>query len=222
MIWKIVILLIFLSTIISAIEITDINCPEEISTSQDFICELDINEVNGLYDIKIQIQGGDQTINKIWNNEWQRSDWYVTRLIDQSGQYKIKLLIDKEFLGTANGLIRIRETGTKQYISENTFQLEIIETIVELVEESEESESEKHNSKTEKSKEPIKKKILPIRLNEKNTTTTISQKVINLNSDERIEETIYESKNEKIKRYSFYIFVPFLVITLILLLFKKW
>ena len=217
-------------TFTTAIQITEINCPEEVQQEQDFICELQIEEVNGLYDIKVQIQGGGQTINKIWNNQWQRADWYVTKLVDASDTYKIKLLIDKDYLGNSNGLIRIREAGTKQYLIEETFQTEVVEMLDESEGDEEDEEDEEEGESNMKIRN-IKAKEDPIPREETGELIVLtsiegekelSQKVINLNSDKSIERTIYESKNEKIKKYSFYIFLPFLILTLILLIFKKW
>ncbi len=224
-------LLIFIFSICfcSAIELSSISCPEIVSFEKDFICELDFDNVEGAYDVKIQILGDGQTINKIWANSWQRADWYVTRFVDRSDIYNAKLIISKDFDGIANGLVRVRESGTKEYIVEESFEIEVGEQkeIEEDLEDEKDEESVKrigvvsykNESVVEKNVEKTVFEVIKIN---SNSVIETSKKVIKLNADEDLEEVIYESINEKVKRIAFFLFIPFLILAILLLIFKKW
>ena len=82
---KFFVIIFFLIPYVNAIVINNITCPTEIYTDEEFFCDIDIEGVNGIFDVKFQIKGVNSTINKVWNNGWQRSDWYVNGIIENDG-----------------------------------------------------------------------------------------------------------------------------------------
>ena len=243
-------LFFFLISFCSAVSIKSFECPEQSFFNHDFLCSLDIEDVSGLYDVKVYITGNDSGINKIWGDKgWTRADWYLKSVINKDGIYEIKILIDKEFSGEAKGILRLRESGSSYSFYQEEFYMQIgsFQDINESEEEINESdnitsienetidnetadlnESEKinlsekeNNTKLSSEKEII---FLGNSIEEEPSNEDSSKKVINLNSDiisDKKTEVVYESKSEKIKRYSLYVFIGVLFLAFVYLLIDK-
>ena len=243
----IILLFIFFISFSSAVEIKDLSCPEQSYFNQDFLCSLEIEEVSGLYDLKIYITGNDSGINKIWGDRgWTRADWYFKSVINKDGIYEIKILIDKEFSGEAKGVLRLRESGSSYAFYEEDFLMTIGE--IKIEDEPDDGEEEINqtieNNSTEINNSNSSDEGMIINLsNEEDEISTeketiflgntiseepidedSSKKVIKLSSDissEKEIEIVYESKSERIKRYVLYFFIGFLFIAFVYLLIEK-
>jgi hypothetical protein len=203
-----IIFVIILMPFSLAIKIDDIELPEKIYSNEDFFIKLNITDVNGNFDIKLQIKGENSTINKVWNNEWQRSDWYINKLIDRNEEYNIKILIN-DYIGEALLTIRIRETDSSSYEIEKIIPIEIILRNDNI-------EDEEKNEEKEKTKKDDKENYIDENINNKNEKENISDKtIIKLNYDNILGETVYEDKTEKIKKILFYLLAIFFVLFLL-------
>lgn len=185
-----------------AIEINNIDCPKEVVVEEEFYCIISLIDVNGLYDLKLNINGGElSNLNKVWNgNIWQRSDWYLQSLISKDGEYKILSKVDKEYEGIAFISLRLRENKA------SSFNEEVLEIKINQEEKIENDNIEEISNKYETFEQ------LNTEENEiKNENKIISKSIINLNSNDNIEELIYESKSKKILRIIPYILGIFLI-----------
>lgn len=185
-----------------AIEINNIDCPKEVVVEEEFYCIISLIDVNGLYDLKLNINGGElSNLNKVWNgNNWQRSDWYLQSLISKDGEYKILSKVDKEYEGIAFISLRLRENKA------SSFNEEVLEIKINQEEKIENDNIEEISNKYETFEQ------LNTEENEiKNENKIISKSIINLNSNDNIEELIYESKSKKILRIIPYILGIFLI-----------
>ena len=241
-----VILFILFVSFSSAVEVKSFECPKSSDYNHDFLCSLDIEEVSGLYDVKVYITGNGSGINKIWGDDgWTRADWYLKSVISKSGIYEIKILIDKEFTGTAEGILRLRESGSSYSFYQEEFLMQIGEINEESEDEINETETTNPTNETEindtivnetiddainlseqEEKSSKEKDVIYLGNSVKDSSTDeeTSQKVINLNSDinsEKETEVVYESKSEKARRYGFYVFVGVLFVAFVYLLIDK-
>lgn len=204
----IILLFILLISFCNAIEISNIECPDEVLVGSEFYCEIEVKGVNGLYDLKLNFNSQDEiNLNKIWDgNKWQRSDWYVKSIISKDEVYKILLKIDKDYTGVAQGSLRIRENKETSFI-EDFVEIEIINSF----ENNEKNDNEKINL--------IKKDEEP---KEKREIKNISKRIINLNQDNNnSEKVVYESRTEKIQKFIPYVFSGFLMVVITFLLLRR-
>ncbi|MDD2444632.1 MAG: hypothetical protein PHH53_00615 [Candidatus Nanoarchaeia archaeon] len=195
-----------------AIEINNIDCPKEVNINEEFYCVLDLIEVNGLYDLKLNVNSKElSNLNKVWNgNIWQRSDWYLQSLISKDGEYKILSKVDKEYEGIAFISLRLRENKA------SSFNEEVLEIKINQEEKIENDNIEEISNKYETFEQ------LNTEENEiKNENKIISKSIINLNSNDNIEELIYESKSKKILRIIPYILGIFLIGLISFIIIKK-
>ncbi len=196
------VIILFISSV-NAISLDSFECPNSVLAGEDFYCTLNISDVNEYFDVKLQIQGINSTINKVWNNNWQRSDWYINNLVDKSGSYKIKTIIN-DYVGDANILMRIRQSGTSGYVVEEKKEIRII-LKENIKEEDIQKDKDEKIDNTRKVINKTKEEII-----QKNQTFT-SKTIIKLNSNNISEEIVYESKTYKVKNSLFYILIVFFV-----------
>ncbi len=186
--------------------INEIDCPNEIITNKDFYCSFNLSGVNGLFDIKFQMYGTNSTINKVWNNGWQRSDWYLNGFIDKNGNYNIKNII-YNYTGNAELIIRIRESGEKSFNLEKKISLKIV------------SERNEENNTNIEEKE-IEEYVEKPKINETLILNETSKTIIKLNYDDISSEIVYESRTNKIKNGLLFLSITVFVGLLIFQLFK--
>jgi hypothetical protein len=213
-----------------------ISCPEVVVYDEEFICNVGVSDVDGVYDLKVYIRGDGSGINRIWGEgDWQRADWYVKGLVDSDEAYGVRLIIHKEFVGIGAGELKLRKSGKSSIAFEELFEIEVVEeegeealsTVNRLpsIDDSEEDKDKDNVVVEEKTKDDSRNNV-------KVTGNTINsfekeapKKVIKLNSQESNKEVqvVYESKNEKIKNYVTYGFIFFLICIIGILLYeKKW
>lgn len=208
-----------------AIEIENINCPKEVNTNEEFYCTLDLIEVNGLYDLKFNVYSeGLPNLNKVWNgNDWQRSDWYIQKLISKNGEYKILSKIDKNYEGTATISIRLRENKATSF-SEKILEIKI-NNMEEEIEDYDETEINNLNGIVEEEEENIEGEDIKEENIEKKEiikeNKIISKSIINLNSNNNTEELIYKSKSKQILRVIPYILAIFLIALISFIIIKR-
>jgi len=93
---------------ISSLEV-DFSCPEEVSVEEEFVCNIQVTDFEGHYDVKVFITGANERIAQIWTGEkWQTAYWYVKDFIQDETSKELRLKINKEFEGAAEVLLRLR------------------------------------------------------------------------------------------------------------------
>jgi hypothetical protein len=194
-------LVLFLMSFVSAIE-TDFDCPESVAIDEEFPCSLVVKDIEGAYDIKVEIIEEGVTIAKILNpleEKWQSAYYYLKEFIKKGEKKEVYLKIEKE--GNFNGILKLRQ-GSK--ISSFDFEIKVIEK--ELPEE-----------KPENIYNPQIKQELTQESPEKKSTISLN----NFNESTLKTQLIYESKNYKLIKYLPYIFSLLLVFIIIILIWDK-
>jgi hypothetical protein len=240
------VLFIFLVPLVVSLEVSEVSCPQEVSFEEEFSCEVEITDLEDIYDLKFYITGDSGGINRIWDGEtFVRADWYQKRFVEAEGVYTIKAIIHKEFDGEASGELKLRDSKGK-VAKEKPFTLDIThlpqtqspdeeeeEESVKLSNTQEEEDSQKEQQgddeeEDEKEEEESKEDLIVIDLTTKNEVSeadeSSSKKVINLNGQAvKEEKTLYTSKQYRVKDYLIYTFMILLVgIIGYLLIDRRW
>jgi len=202
------VLLILAVGFVSAIE-AEINCPSTVEVGKEFDCSVKVNDVEGAYDVKVEIDKDDRTVAEIWKEgegKWQSAYYYLKEF---SGD-KVRLRVKE--VGDYKGIFKIRQGDKREFFE---FGIEVIGVGAE--EESEEVvEVEKVEEKKEieivedlvKSEEVVKK--------------TEGGRIL-LNSVKAVVdgEVVYESSSSRSLRYAPYVFSFFLIFVLVVLLWER-
>lgn len=229
----IIIILLFLIPLAFSLE-ASISCPQEVEFNKEFSCDVSVNNVEEIYDLKIYISTDGGGINRIEENgEFRRADWYLNDFINSNGNYQVKLIIHKEYEGKASGQFKLRDSSERVVVfeefnilvnkneetSQDTEQNN--ESTEEITNEENDSNIKEETSKKEKEEET--NEVLVVNLTKENPSLNIAAKVIKLNEQEDLnkEQLVYKSKNQKIKEIVIYAFIAFLILIIIVLLFER-
>lgn len=215
-------LIFFLIPYVNAIVINSITCPAEIYTNEEFYCDIDVEGVNGVFDLKFQTKGINSTINKVWNDGWQRSDWYVNGIIESDGVFKIKNIISN-YNGGGSISIKIRESQSKKIVIDETKLIEIIKrenNVIEKHEPEEEYFEEKENFVEDESENTVINLKKDVVQDTKKEQVFSSQTIIKLNSNDIMNEIVYESKSRIVKKVLFCLSILLFVLLLLFQLLK--
>ena len=205
---KLLILILLMTNFVSAIN-ADFNCPESVGVNEEFVCSLYVSDGEGIYDVKVYIRGDDGMINRIWvDDDWQRTDWYAKSLISNGETINVKLKIDKEFFGSANGEFKLRQNGQTKAVYDESFSITINSERGDV---EETNIKETNIEKIEVVVENAEEVILPV---SENVVVVEKETEMILLNDEKVEdeELTYISKNAKVVDYLVYAFAIFLII----------
>lgn len=188
------------------------DCPSTVQSDEDFECNLRVSEIEGIYDIKVDLSVDGKTVGKVWNGEtWKSCFYYLKNFIGNDEERKIKLKI-VNYSGNIFGVLKLRQGNKREFLD---FDLSVGDVIPDNIAPKEESE-EKIETNISKNISKATKVVMP----------NVPVKIIKLNNftegkeDEKW-ETVYESKNELIKKYYVYGFSLFLIFIIIVLLIKN-
>ncbi len=100
----------------------DFDCPDDIYVGESFECEVEVEEGNGVYDLKVEVDKERNSVLRIWTGEiWQSGYYYligfiendeVVRLkVSEMGRYDVVLKLRKgsEVVGFEVGRIKVKE-----------------------------------------------------------------------------------------------------------------
>ena len=193
---------------------------EDIINGEEFDIEVTANNLEqGDYDIKLYIteKENDTIISETYHeeeNDWRSSTYYIEKAIsgsgEESGTFTLRINEKyKDFDDNTKINIRIRKSGSSNYLVEEIKNIDLIprgenasnEEVILQKEEIEEERVVLENQETS-----------VIRLGNKKSEVIDKSKNGNL---------LYESTNEKIKKYSIYAFCIFLIGVIIFLIKKK-
>jgi thiol:disulfide interchange protein len=196
----IILLLLPLTTAISI----NSECPEEVNVNEEFTCELEIKDVEGVWDLKIDISSGSGSSARILEEEtWKSAYYYLKEYIEEEKTYEVTLKIEEE--GEYEATTKLRQGNKKE---EQTFS--ITATTKEEKEKEKVTKEEKETTKetttktTKKKQEETTTPKLPVT---KEETTFLT------NERQETKEVIYTSKQYQILKY-----LPHTTIILIILL----
>jgi len=206
------ILLILLFSITSAQALqTNFNCPESVELNQEFTCNLDISEAEGIWDVKVEILNEGSNTAKIYNvaeQKWKSAYYYLKGFISKGETKEIKLKI--ESTGNFQGTLKLRQNTKKET---SNFQINVGDSQENTEEQDEEEEKIEDSQGTPLQIEEEPKMI------EQTQKQTISLNGNTINSPDN--ELIYKSKSQKALDYAPYAFSIFLIIIISILLWDK-
>lgn len=191
---KTIIFLVFVCFMISSVSALNVefSCPANVNNNQEFECSVKLSSFSGNYDLKIDISQNGERVSKIWNINMWKSTNYYLENYIFNESERKARLIVNASSGEASGIIRLRKNGTVQY--EKDFSVFILGGEDKKITDNQTIINETNNS---------------------------SENIINLNPSVK-EEIVYESNNEKIKKYAIYGFCGFLILLIIIILIKTW
>ena len=85
-----------------------ISCPEEVYYNEEFECQVLVSDLDSVYDLKIYFSTSSGGVNRIYEDEFRRADWYLKGYIQNEGEYDVPLIIHKEFQGVAEVQFKLR------------------------------------------------------------------------------------------------------------------
>ncbi len=195
---------LFLMSFVSAIE-ADFNCPKSVVIDEEFPCYLIVKDINGAYDVKVEITEEGKTIAKIFNpyeEEWQSTYYYLKEFIMDGKKKEVYLKIERE--GKFDGILKLRQGDKREFFD---FEIEVIGKKTSK-EKSEKIITNNLLQTEEKSIEkfPENKNIISLNNLSKNATKT---------------QLVYESKNYKVIKFLPYAFSLLLIFIIVILLWDK-
>jgi hypothetical protein len=212
--------LIVCSSLISAIEI-DFDCPSEVSVDEEFECSLIARdfESDDAWDVKVELMDGDTRLGEIFDEDsgnWKSAYYYLYGVVDEAEkEYIVRLRVVKDFSGDVEGIVKLRKGSSREFFE---FDL-LVGDSGDEEEEDEEDAKDSEEEKEVKEKEKVTDLTPSFAKVEGDAKKPVS--VINLNSVSEVgggemeeEKVVYESKNEKVRRYGIYGFALFLIFVL--------
>jgi hypothetical protein len=199
---------------------------KDITNGEEFNVEISaFNLEDKMYDLKLYIYDEDEKImSEIFDEEqdkWKSSQYYLTEILEGPGEERktIKLRIKKgykDFSGNADIMAKIRKTGTSSIVEESSEGIRILEGSNE----EEDPEGEKTLGEENYSEESYEENEKGLDKEENKIIKLGNLKAIKQETDKTNEKgsIIYESKSEKIKKYSIYIMNIILIGIIIFLL----
>jgi hypothetical protein len=193
------------------------------------------NLENKKYDVKAWIhknEEDDKILSKTYNSnhEWESSNLYYEEFFlgpgNKTKELKIKINEDYvDYKGYSKLKVRIRETGKTSFIKEYTENIEVLDAKLKTTNSNKRITSSPEDLERKKVLEEIEKKVESEKSNylSGNAILLTSSKLLKKTSAQNInsDNVIYESNENKIKKYALYSFTLLCVILLILLMFNK-
>lgn len=222
-------LVIFLSSLISAKNIT-LEYPNKVNFNEEFSVSLNLeNFSSDNYDIKLDIVSNGERIAQIYDYSLDKykSTYYFINDAIKTNEKKVdlKLKIIKEFSGNAGISVKVRDSkGTTDSFSGYEIKLNSENQIVK-----EKKQVIEPNQEIKKEIKPINnsnQNLNEINLNNDNNDMIKNQEKVIYLTPQNIKnlsgnEILFESRNEKIKKYAIYGFAIFCILLIVLLILDK-
>jgi len=190
-----IVLVLLMVGFVSAVDV-DFDCPDEIFVGEEFECVLEVFDGNGVYDVKIDLDGERNSVLEVWNDgKWKTGYYYLLEFIKDGDEEEVRLRVSE--VGKYDGVLKLRQGDNREF-----FDIEI-----EV-----EGGKEVYTKNDDISKDDLIEKIILY----ENLPKTIS-----LNDDVLGGELVYESKNSKIMNYLPYAFSVFLIVIIGILIWER-
>src|SRR5689334_14246157 len=213
-----VLLALFMMGLVGAVEV-NVSCPAQVNALEEFTCDIAVDNGNGTYDIKFEIEVDDKSTGRIFNEqegEWKSTYYWVKEFIQSGEEKQVRLNVTQQ--GDYTPLLKIRQ-GTKT-LANTSFDLRVLEPLEIPVQEVpvENSSSITSDSPQEEAAKESKKKVSQEEVVEEEVIQkTTPAKVITLNSAE--DEEIVGIKEKSLWSY---LSTPLMILTLLLIGYYFW
>ena len=108
---KYIVLLLLMISFVSAVDV-DFDCPDEIFVDEEFECSLEVFDGDGVYDVKVDLDGERNSALEIWNEddeEWLSGYYYLKEYIWDGEEVNVKLKISED--ENYDGVLKLRQDG---------------------------------------------------------------------------------------------------------------
>jgi len=211
-------LLVIVSLInnISALEV-DFSCPESVVFMKEFECLLQVKDFEGVYDVKVDISLDGKVIAEIWDDSWKSAYYYLYEFVNDGDEKKIRLRIVEDYNGDIDGILKLRKDSKREFFD---FIINI-ESKEEVFEKDTEKEEEVYVKKENKEIDEITESKNYLEIEEIIKLSDSKDSVVITEDIKTTKIIIYESKNEKIKKYSVFGFALLCVMFSVLVIMRK-
>lgn len=195
---------------VSAVDI-DFDCPDEIFSGEEFECCLEVFDGDGIYDVKVDLDGERNSILEIWNGKkWLSGYYYFKDFIEDGDEEILKLRVSEE--GDYEGVLKLRQGDKREFFD---VEIEVLEGEEEDEVEDEEEDVLWNNESQivggEKQEEAEEKSIILL-----NGETDFAG-----NDSDDVDKLVYISKDAVVTDYLIYGFAIFLIFVIGILVWER-
>jgi hypothetical protein len=198
--WLILVLLV--AGFVSGVEV-DFDCPEEVFVDEEFVCELEVFDGSGVYDVKVEIDNERNSVLKIWDsdeNKWLSGYYYLKEFVRDEESVRLKVLEEGDY----DGFLKLRQGDRRDF-----FEIEM------EVSEADGDSSEMGGSSLRDGELAARDEIVV--LNNVPEVISLNGNVVS----EDVEKVAYVSKDARVVSYLPYVFSLFLIFVIIVLFWEK-
>lgn len=136
--------LIFLMGIVSAVDV-DMDCPDEIYAMEEFECGIEVEDGEGKYDLKIEVDDERDSVLRVWDGKvWKSSYYYLKNFVKKSED--VTLMFEED--GRFDVVVKLRDGSYREEFDVGRIRVlasrggpddkesGVVETVVEASEES--------------------------------------------------------------------------------------
>ena len=179
------------------------DCPSKVEVNEEFNCQLEVTEGEGVYDIKVEIEKDGHSVSRIFkleDGEFISTYYYLKEFIGVREEKEILLKVEES--GNFDMILKLRGGDSIEFFE---YKLDVVGEL--------NIEEDSFNDE------------YPIENEEEIILVKKEKTIISLNSDLPKESSsellIYESRNSRNLHYLSYAFSLFLIIILGILLWEK-
>jgi len=190
------ILILLMISFVSAVDI-DFDCPDEIFVDEEFECVLEVFDGDGEYDVKVDLDGGRDSVLEVWNDGvWKSGYFYLIEFIEDGDERDVRLRVSED--GNYDGVLKLRQGDNIEFFD---VELDVEESgVVDIVDDVEDDVSGD-----------------VILLSEKPEVVSLNGDVVNNNVD----EFVYVSKDARVVDWLPYGFALFLIFVIVVLVWER-
>lgn len=195
---RLIVLFLLLISFVSAVDF-NFDCPDEIFVDEEFVCSLEVFDGDGVYDVKVDLDGERNSVLEIWDDgNWKSGYYYLKNFIEDGEEKNVKLKILKD--GEYDWVLKLRQGNNREdfdiervYVEEGVFEKEGVEK--------KKDEKEDGGVVLSEEKEPI---------------VLNGERGVSLSG-----EVVYMSKDAKVGEYLIYGFALFLIFIIGILVWER-
>jgi len=132
------VVLVLLMGFVSAVEV-DFDCPDDIFEDEEFECSLEVSDGDGVYDVKVEVDGERNSALRIFDSgEWKSGYYYLKEFIENGDEEDIRLKISEK--GKYDVVLKLRQGSSREEFDVGKLKVLTMEKVEEV--EIEESEDE--------------------------------------------------------------------------------
>ena len=190
------ILILLMISFVSAVDI-DFDCPDEIFVDEEFECVLEVFDGDGEYDVKVDLDGGRDSVLEVWNDGvWKSGYFYLIEFIEDGDERDVRLRVSDD--GNYDGVLKLRQGDKREFFD---IELDVEESgVVDIVDDVEDDVSGD-----------------VVLLSEKPEVVSLNGDVVNNNVD----EFVYVSKDARVVDWLPYGFALFLIFVIVVLVWER-